>query len=74
MPTPRKPTKRSTKPRAPAASSPDSPDWQSTTLARVRALIIRACPDATEELKWKKPSNNMLGVPVWYWRIPDAPV
>lgn len=64
MPTPRKPsTKRPSKPRPPAASQ--SPDWQSTTLARVRALIIRACPDAAEERKWKKLSNNMLGVPVW---------
>lgn len=34
-------------------------------LSRVRALIRQADPDATEELKWKKPSNP-AGVPVWF--------
>ena len=40
-------------------------DWRAETLARVRALIKQADPDATEEVKWRKPSNGMQGVPVW---------
>ncbi|HKY88289.1 MAG TPA: DUF1801 domain-containing protein [Pseudorhodoplanes sp.] len=39
-------------------------DWRSETLARVRALIKQAAPDAIEEVKWRKPSNP-AGVPVW---------
>ncbi len=34
-------------------------------LARVRGLIKEADPDVVEEVKWRKPSNSMLGVPVW---------
>jgi hypothetical protein len=41
------------------------PGWRGETLARVRSLIKEACPDVVEEVKWKKPSNAMLGVPVW---------
>jgi hypothetical protein len=33
-------------------------DWRGETLARVRALIRQAHPDAVEEWKWR-------GVPVW---------
>src|SRR5262249_38795376 len=33
--------------------------------ARVRALIKQADPDVIEDVKWRKPSNAMLGVPVW---------
>jgi hypothetical protein len=40
-------------------------DWRGDTLARVRALIREADPDMVEEVKWRKPSNAMLGVPVW---------
>ena len=40
-------------------------DWRGETLARVRALIRAADPDVVEEVKWRKPSNGMLGVPVW---------
>jgi hypothetical protein len=40
-------------------------DWRGETLARVRAVIREACPDVVEEVKWRKPSNAMLGVPVW---------
>ena len=40
-------------------------DWRGETLARVRTLIKQACPDVVEEVKWRKPSNSMLGVPVW---------
>jgi len=40
-------------------------DWRGATLARVRAIIKQADPDVVEEVKWRKPSNSMLGVPVW---------
>jgi hypothetical protein len=40
-------------------------DWRGETLARVRAIIKAADPDIIEEVKWRKPSNGMLGVPVW---------
>jgi hypothetical protein len=40
-------------------------DWRGQTLARVRGLIKEADPDVVEEVKWRKPSNAMLGVPVW---------
>jgi hypothetical protein len=40
-------------------------DWRGEALARVRALIRRADPDVVEVVKWLKPSNGMLGVPVW---------
>lgn len=39
-------------------------DWRDKTLARVRALIQQADPEAVEESKWKKPSRPM-GIPVW---------
>jgi hypothetical protein len=34
-------------------------DWRGETLARIRALIEQADPEAVEEWKWR-------GVPVWY--------
>src|SRR4051812_39193426 len=40
-------------------------DWRGAALARVRAIIREADPDVVEEVKWRKPSNGMLGVPVW---------
>ena len=40
-------------------------DWRGETLARIRTLIRQADPDVVEEVKWRKPSNSMLGVPVW---------
>ncbi len=40
-------------------------DWREETLARMRALILEADPQMTEERKWKKPSNP-AGVPTWY--------
>jgi hypothetical protein len=39
-------------------------DWRSTTLARLRAVILSADASIVEEVKWKKPSRPM-GVPVW---------
>ncbi len=38
--------------------------WRGETLARVRALILGADPEMSEECKWVKPTNP-LGVPVW---------
>jgi hypothetical protein len=40
-------------------------DWRGAALARVRALIKQADPQVVEAVKWRKPSNGMLGVPVW---------
>jgi hypothetical protein len=40
-------------------------DWRGEILARVRMLIREADPEIVEEVKWRKPSNSMLGVPVW---------
>ncbi len=48
-----------------AARSVTSGDWRSETLDRMRALILEAIPGITEERKWRKPSNGMVGVPVW---------
>jgi hypothetical protein len=70
-------TKSTSKPSAKAAKGAASPsqlidariaalsDWRGRMLARVRMLIKRADPDVVEEVKWRKPSNAMLGVPVW---------
>src|SRR6476646_10869995 len=40
-------------------------DWRGEVLARVRKLIREADAEVVEEVKWRKPSNGMLGVPVW---------
>lgn len=40
-------------------------DWRGEMLARIRTIIEQADPDVTEEVKWRKPSNGMRGVPVW---------
>lgn len=40
-------------------------DWRGETLNRMRKLIKEVYPDVVEEVKWRKPSNSMLGVPVW---------
>jgi hypothetical protein len=47
------------------ARSKELSDWRGETLARVRSLIKQADPEVVEEVKWKKPSNLMRGVPVW---------
>ncbi len=39
-------------------------DWRGAMLDRLRALILEADPEMTEEIKWRKPSNPG-GVPVW---------
>jgi len=43
----------------------DLSDWRGKMLSRLRDLIKEADPDVVEEVKWRKPSNNMRGVPVW---------
>lgn len=43
----------------------DLGDWRGETLSRMRGLIKEASPDVVEDVKWRKPSNSMLGVPVW---------
>ena len=40
-------------------------DWRGEALARVRKLIRQADAQVVEAVKWRKPSNGMLGVPVW---------
>ena len=40
-------------------------DWRGQTLSAMRKLILGAAPNIVEEVKWRKPSNDMLGVPVW---------
>lgn len=49
---------------APAPKAAAASDWRRQTLARVRAVIEDAAPEAIEEAKWKKPSNP-AGVPTW---------
>ena len=43
----------------------DVADWRGELLSRLRSLIKEAAPAVVEEVKWRKPSNSMLGVPVW---------
>lgn len=31
----------------------------------MRVLVRQAVPDMVEEVKWRKPSNAMAGVPAW---------
>jgi hypothetical protein len=40
-------------------------DWRGEMLARIRKLMKQADPEVVEDVKWRKPSNGMLGVPVW---------
>lgn len=44
--------------RSTAARVAEPTDWRVEMLARIRALILQADPEAIEELKWR-------GVPVW---------
>jgi len=48
-----------------AKQKPVAGDWREETLDRMRALILEADPEMSEERKWKKASNAMRGVPVW---------
>jgi hypothetical protein len=47
------------------ASTQGPSDWRTEMLAHIRSLIKQADPEVVEEVKWRKPSNSMLGVPVW---------
>lgn len=62
-------SKKQSRPDKPTARKAPVPkgggDWQADTLARVRALMFEALPGVVEEVKWRKPSNAMQGVPVW---------
>src|SRR5688500_1890533 len=40
-------------------------DWRADLISRIRTLITQADPEMIEEQKWKKPSNGMVGIPVW---------
>ncbi len=63
--------KKSGSPENPSASGlidkriADLADWRGEILSMMRKLIQDADPDVVEEVKWRKPSNAMLGVPVW---------
>ena len=39
-------------------------DWRDKALAQLQELIMKADPEAVEEVKWRRPSNPD-GVPVW---------
>lgn len=43
----------------------DPGDWRGRMLSQLRALIKQTDPEVIEEVKWRKPSNSMSGVPVW---------
>ena len=57
--------KASVKAKPAASEAGDLGDWRQGILARMRTLIIEADPEMIEERKWRKPSNGMVGVPVW---------
>jgi hypothetical protein len=40
-------------------------DWRGEILSIMRKLIKEADPNVVEDVKWRKPSNSMRGVPVW---------
>ncbi len=61
----KQPVKATTAKASKSTSRADLKDWRDDTLARMRALIKEADPEVIEEQKWKKPSNGMVGVPVW---------
>jgi hypothetical protein len=61
----KKEVKKGRAPSAKKATTRDLQDWRDETLGHMRALILAADPKMVEEQKWKKPSNGMVGVPVW---------
>ena len=56
--------KKTASKKAGSAKKSAANDWRRETLSRVRTLIKEAAPQATEEAKWKKPTNP-AGVPTW---------
>ena len=76
MKAPSRPAKPRPRPKSPASKprksatasktrSKAGATWHVATLDRMRALILEADPEMIEERKWRKPSNGMVGVPVW---------
>src|SRR5690606_21110140 len=57
--------KASSRSQAGPAVDAEPRDWRARTLERVRKLLTAADPDLVEEVKWRKPSNAMRGMPVW---------
>jgi hypothetical protein len=57
--------KRDAQSRRKDARIKDLGDWQGVLLSRIRTLITQADAEMIEERKWRKPSNGMVGVPVW---------
>jgi hypothetical protein len=57
--------KTTTTKKTPKKSNSEQRDWRAEMLDRIRTLIKQADPDVVEEVKWRKPSNGMRGVPVW---------
>ncbi|MEA3136310.1 MAG: hypothetical protein QOC71_591 [Thermoplasmata archaeon] len=53
------------KPAAKAKQSPSSGDWRAKAIDEIRRLTRAADPGAIEEVKWRKASNAMQGVPTW---------
>ena len=49
---------------APSEPGEAAGDWRGELLSRLRALIMVAAPEMTEERKWIKPSNP-VGVPTF---------
>jgi len=63
--TPKQGTRETCAPRGSDAIGGKAADWRAEMLARIRELIRQAEPEVVEEVKWRKPSNGMRGVPVW---------
>jgi hypothetical protein len=61
----KKTTKKSTKTAKGDPTEQPEGDWRHAMLDRIRTIIKQADPDVVEEVKWRKPSNGMVGVPVW---------
>jgi len=40
-------------------------DWRGEMLAKVRSLIKEADRQVVEDVKWRKASNSMSGIPTW---------
>lgn len=53
------------KSRRTGANGGGSRDWREVMLARIREIVTGADSEIIEEIKWRKPSNGMRGVPVW---------
>ena len=57
--------KGATKAKAPTTKADAVADWRGETRDRMCALILEADPQMVVEQKWRKPSNDMVGVPVF---------